>query len=56
MSNPHAPSALVAFLQGLARFCTEKYSAPSAANISNNYAHLTNYAVNKHNPAFVFNK
>jgi hypothetical protein len=43
-------------LQGLARFCTEKYEPPSPSNITNNYTHLTNYAVNKHNPNFIFNR
>ncbi|GAB4815434.1 hypothetical protein N2152v2_002480 [Parachlorella kessleri] len=42
--------------EGLARFCTNKYEPPSASNITNNYTHLTNYAVNKHNPNFIFNK
>ena len=39
--------------QGLARFATEPYSAPKAHNIDNLYMHLTNYAINKCNSAFV---
>lgn len=41
--------------EGLARFATEEYSAPSACNLAEACMHLTNYAVNKHNPNFVFN-
>ncbi len=42
--------------EGLVRFCTERYEQPAAANLGNCYAHLTNYSLNKHNPAFVFNQ
>ncbi len=38
------------------RFCTEQYEPPGPGNLGNAYAHLTNYAVNKTNPAFVFNE
>ena len=38
------------------RFCTEAYTPPAASNLGNAYAHLTNYAVNKLNPAFQFNQ
>jgi tubulin polyglutamylase TTLL6/13 len=35
------------------RFCTEKYKAPKASNLDVAFMHLTNYAVNKKNEAFV---
>lgn len=35
------------------RFCTEKYSPPKASNLDVAFMHLTNYAVNKKNEAFV---
>eukprot|EP00887_Chlorella_sp_A99_P003580 scaffold7.g3580.t1 len=41
---------------GLVRFCTEPYAPPRKSNLDNAYAHLTNYAINKHNSKFVFNK
>jgi len=40
--------------EGLTRFCTEPYQAPTNKNIDCSYMHLTNYAVNKKNTgAFV---
>ncbi len=33
--------------------CTEKYSPPKASNLDVSFMHLTNYAVNKKNEAFV---
>lgn len=41
--------------EGLARFATEEYRQPQSSNLSDMCMHLTNYAVNKHNPNFVFN-
>jgi tubulin polyglutamylase TTLL6/13 len=41
--------------EGLARFATEEYRGPQSSNIADMCMHLTNYAVNKHNPNFVFN-
>jgi len=42
--------------EGLARFATEAYVSPMKSNMSDMCVHLTNYAVNKDNPNFVFNK
>jgi len=42
--------------EGLARLATLEYSAPNAGNLADACMHLTNYAVNKHNPNFVFNE
>mmetsp|Transcript_27763 Transcript_27763/g.69733 ORF Transcript_27763/g.69733 Transcript_27763/m.69733 type:complete len:729 (+) Transcript_27763:40-2226(+) len=39
--------------EGLARFCTAKYEAPTAANANQHYMHLTNYSVNKKSAGFV---
>ena len=38
--------------EGLARFCTQDYEAPSQRNINNPYVHLTNYSLNKMNKDF----
>ena len=50
------PLRLYVYREGLARFATVKYSSPNAENIEDICMHLTNYAVNKDNPNFVFNK
>lgn len=42
--------------EGLARFATEEYQCPSKGNLDEMFMHLTNYAVNKHNPKFVQNE
>jgi len=39
----------------LARFATEPYIVPNKNNLKKQYVHLTNYAINKKNPKFVFN-
>jgi tubulin polyglutamylase TTLL6/13 len=41
--------------EGLTRFATEEYVGPMNENLANTYVHLTNYAVNKNNPKFVYN-
>lgn len=38
--------------EGIARFCTEEYQAPTNSNMDNLYMHLTNYAINKFNDKF----
>ncbi|GLC65380.1 hypothetical protein PLESTF_000287300 [Pleodorina starrii] len=47
------PLRVFLFHEGLARICTEKYSPPKASNLDVSFMHLTNYAVNKKNEAFV---
>ena len=42
--------------EGLTRFATENYSKPTINNSQIACMHLTNYAVNKHNPNFIHNK
>ena len=39
--------------EGLTRFCTTPYQAPTSKNIDCSFMHLTNYAVNKRNTEFV---
>jgi len=39
----------------MARFATEIYESPNFQNLDNVCQHLTNYAINKENPNFVFN-
>ncbi|PAV65858.1 hypothetical protein WR25_16433 [Diploscapter pachys] len=39
--------------EGMARFCTEKYSPPTPDNSDNLFAHLTNYSLNKSNHHYV---
>ena len=41
--------------EGLARFATMPYKRPKEGNLSATWMHLTNYAINKTNPEFVFN-
>ncbi len=49
------PLRLYIYEDGLARFATEKYVEPTNENLEHQYMHLTNYAINKKSPKFVFN-
>ena len=52
-----APLRIYLFEEGLARFSTDAYHAPSKKNMNNMYMHLTNYAINcKNKGKFVYNK
>lgn len=50
------PLRIFVYEEGLARFATEQYKAPRSENLENRFMHLTNYAVNKENPNFIFNE
>jgi tubulin polyglutamylase TTLL6/13 len=50
-----SPLKIFMYREGLARFATEQYKKPKKSNMTNKCMHLTNYAVNKKNPNFVFN-
>lgn len=54
LTSIREPSIFI-FEDGLVRICTDPYEAPNESNIKNACKHLTNYAVNKRNPNFVFN-
>jgi len=41
---------------GLTRFATEDYEKPNLSNIEDLCMHLTNYAINKNNPNFIYNE
>eukprot|EP00051_Salpingoeca_urceolata_P010484 m.128176 g.128176 ORF g.128176 m.128176 type:complete len:868 (-) comp16729_c0_seq1:43-2646(-) len=41
------------FREGMARFCTVPYEAPTAKNFSTVYMHLTNYSLNKKSEGYV---
>ncbi|EAR97536.2 tubulin-tyrosine ligase family protein (macronuclear) [Tetrahymena thermophila SB210] len=50
------PLKIFMYPEGLARFATVKYQKPNKKNCQNFTMHLTNYAVNKKNPNFIFNE
>lgn len=50
------PLKIFVYKEGLARLATVKYKKPSKKNLGNMCMHLTNYAINKKNPKFVFNE
>ncbi|CAN9508793.1 unnamed protein product [Ophioblennius macclurei] len=47
------PFSIFMFREGLARFCTTKYSEPTHGNVEDECMHLTNYSINKHSQNFV---
>jgi len=49
------PLRVYIYDDGLVRFATEPYIPPSFTNLEDMCMHLTNYAINKDNPNFVFN-
>ena len=50
------PLTIYLYEEGLGRFATEEYEAPTRENMDEVCMHLTNYAINKDNPKFVFNQ
>ena len=50
-----SPLRIFVHEEGLARLATEKFVPPNGTNLKDMCMHLTNYAVNKSNPNFVFN-
>ena len=50
------PLRIYIFKEGLARFATEEYKAPTNSNIGDMFIHLTNYAINKNNDNYMFNE
>lgn len=49
------PLRIYIYNEGLVRFATEKYELADEENLDNLYMHLTNYAINKDSPKYVFN-
>jgi len=49
------PLRMYVYKEGLARFATEEYVVPNNKNIQDMCMHLTNYAINKNSPNFIFN-
>uniref|UniRef100_A0AC35GR89 Tubulin-tyrosine ligase family protein n=1 Tax=Panagrolaimus sp. PS1159 TaxID=55785 RepID=A0AC35GR89_9BILA len=47
------PLSIYIAREGMARFCTEKYSKPTSSNFENLYSHLTNYSLNKENTSYI---
>lgn len=50
------PLRIFVYEEGLARFATEEYRPPRSENLDNKFMHLTNYAINKESPNFIFNE
>ena len=50
------PLLIYLYKDGMARFATETYKKPNKNNMEDICMHLTNYAVNKDNPNFIFNE
>lgn len=49
------PMRIYTYRDGLVRLATEPYVSPSNTNLDDMCMHLTNYAINKDSPNFVFN-
>jgi len=49
------PLRIFMFHDGLVRICTNEYVDPCSNNLDNLCMHLTNYSINKHSDAFIFN-
>jgi tubulin polyglutamylase TTLL6/13 len=51
-----SPLRIYLYEEGLSRLATCDYERPSSANHKNMRLHLTNYAINKASPNFLFNR
>ncbi len=51
-----APLRIYLYQEGLARFATQPYKTACAENLNDLMMHLTNYAINRRSPNFIFNK
>ena len=49
------PLRIFVYDEGLTRLATQPYTQPRTDNLENMFMHLTNYAINKNSPNFVFN-
>ena len=47
------PMTAYLYEEGMARFCTVDYKAPTKANKNNEFMHLSNYSINKHSDEYV---
>lgn len=50
-----SPLRVYVYQEGLARLATQNYENANTNNLSNLTMHLTNYAINKRSPLFIFN-
>ena len=50
------PLRIFIYREGLGRFATEQYEKAKRKNMHDVHIHLTNYAINKGNKKFIFNK
>ena len=47
------PPRAAIYTEGLTRFCTKPYARPTARNMHETFAHLTNYSLNKYSNEYV---
>jgi tubulin polyglutamylase TTLL6/13 len=50
------PLKIFIYKEGLGRFATQRYERPGKHNLGDMMMHLTNYAINKRSPNFVYNQ
>lgn len=50
------PLRIYLYKEGIARFATSTYWAPTRKNMKDLFMHLTNYAINKNSDDFIFNE
>ena len=52
--DPENPMHAFVCDEGLARFCTKQYKAPTKDNFRDEFMHLTNYSINKTSPDYIW--